>query len=1123
VTGREGTLHALLEAQARRTPAAIAILAPGRAPLTYGRLHAEVIAAARALEGLGLGPGDRVASALEAGPEAAIVFLGVTAIATFTALHPAALDGEVAFALEDLEIKALIVPVGSAGPARVAARDKGVPVIEIAPAGAESLVFTLAGEAHAPRGEARGLAGPDDEAMVLHTSGTTAKPKIVPLLQRNLYAAARAMAEALALTPSDRCLNVMPLFHIHGLSTVYGSIAAGASVACPPAFDPEAFLSWVEELAPTWTTAAPTIHYAIREAVKARPEVIARRRFRFLRSASAPMPPALITDLEELFGAPFVEAYGMTEACPPITNNRLPPGERKLGSVGPAVPGTEVVILDEGGRRLAAREVGEVAVRGPSVMSGYARGPRDGEHDGAAALADGLFRTGDQGYLDEHGYLFITGRLKEIINRGGEKVAPREVDEALLAHPAVAEAVAFAMPHPRLGEDVAAAVVLRAGHEASPRALQAFVGDRLAAFKVPRVIVGVPAIPRGATGKLQRRGLAEALGLTARARVAGASAAVLTSEAAPRSDMEARLMELFAEFLGAPEVGPDDDFFRLGGDSLLGLRVLSRLREETGVTLAMRDLFLAPTSAELAARALAASPEASAQGWQGSAPIPPLTPGATAPLSFAQESFWFLDQIDPRNAAYNVYRAVHLEGPLEPARLEHALAAIVRRHAALRTTFPTIDGEPRRAETPAEEASVALSRVDLCALPVDARLTEAERLAAEEAARPFDLARGPLFRATLLTLDPAVHVLVITAHHAVIDLWSVGVLFRELGVLYASSVRGEMAKLPELPIQHGDFAAFQRRQAPHFAEHLAYWKAQLEGLPPPLDLPTDRPRAEARTSRGARRFFDLPKATATALRAHCRREGLTLFTALLAAFQMLLARVTGQRDVIVGSPIVGRGRPELEGLIGIFSNTLVFRGDLTDDPSFRRVTGRAREAVVCAFAHQDLPFDKLVEGVRPADNRARMPLFQVNFRVQRDAVAADALPGLRARFLKIANGMAKFDLALEFSEASDGISGFIEYRTELFEAATIDRLLADLLTLLAAVTADPDVKLSALALATTPRAAAAKAEAAPPRRPEAPKLPSLREARRRAVDLSQENDAGELARADAGPARKPPS
>lgn len=1119
MTGGEGTLHELLESQARRDPAAIAILAPGRAPLTYGRLHAEALAAARALEAFGIGRGDRVASALETGPEAAVAFLGVTAIATFTAVNPASLEGEVAFTLEDLGIKSLIVPAGSGAPARAAARAKGIPVIDLAPSAVEAGVFTLTGEARGPCTAARGLAGPDDEAMVLHTSGTTAKPKVVPLLQRNLYAAARAMRAVLALAPSDRCLNVMPLFHIHGLSTVYGSIAAGASVACPPAFDPEAFLAWVEELSPTWTTAAPTIHHAIREAVKARPEVIARRRFRFLRSASAPMPPSLITELEGLFGAPFVEAYGMTEACPPIANNRLPPGERKLGSVGPAVPGTEIVILDEAGLRRRAREVGEVAVRGPSVMRGYERAPAEGE----AALVDGLFRTGDQGYLDEDGYLFITGRLKEIINRGGEKVAPREVDEALLAHPAVAEAMAFSTPHPRLGEDVAAAVVFRAGHEASPRELQAFVGARLAAFKVPRVIVIVPAIPRGATGKILRRGLADALGLTTRPPAAGIEPTALAVPRGPQSEPTALVAALFAEALGVPEVSPGDDFFRLGGDSLLGLRVLSRLREERDVSLAMRDLFLAPTPTELAARVVVAAREAVGQTGQGSAPIPRLAPGAEAPLSFAQESFWFIDQLDPRSAAYNVYRAAHLEGPLDPARLEQSLTALVRRHASLRTMFPTVDGGPRRVEIPAAEASVALSRVDLRALPAASRLPEAERLAAEEAGRPFELARGPLFRATLLALDPAAHVLVITAHHAVIDLWSVGILFRELGVIYEALGRGEVAKLPELPIQHGDFAAFQRQQASLFAAPLAYWKQQLEGLPPPLDLPTDRPRAEARTSRGARRFFDLPEATASALHALCRREGLTLFTALLAAFQMLLARVTGQRDVIVGSPVVGRGRPELEGLIGIFSNMIVFRADLTDDPSFRRVTGRAREAIVGAFAHQDLPFDKLVEGVRPADNRARMPIVQVSFRVQRDAVAEDVLPGLRARFLKIANGMAKFDLALELSDVSGRISGFVEYRTELFDAATIERLVGDWMTLLAAVTADPDAKLSSLPLVMTPRPVAAKAEATAPRLPEAPKLPSLRGARRRAVDLSPARPAIEPAASEVEPDRKPPS
>ena len=372
---------------------------------------------------------------------------------------------------------------------------------------AGALALTLDGEPIAS-GEPS-YASPDDVALVLHTSGTTARPKIVPLLQRNLAASAGNIATSLALGPTDRCLNVMPLFHIHGLiAAVLATLGSGGSVACTPGFDGFRFFQQLQALRPTWYTAVPTMHQLILQRNERSADVIAASKLRFIRSSSAALPPSVMQRLEEVFGAPVIEAYGMTEASHQMAANPLPPAERKPGSVGIGT-GLEITVLDEAGSELPQGETGEVSIAGPSVTSGYEANPEAN----ASAFSGRWFRTGDQGYLDRDGYLYLTGRLKEVINRGGEKVSPREVDEVLLAHPAVEQAVAFAIAHDKLGEDVAAAVILAEGSSASEAELRRYAAEHLADFKVPRKIMLVDEIPKGPTGKLQRIGLAAQLGL----------------------------------------------------------------------------------------------------------------------------------------------------------------------------------------------------------------------------------------------------------------------------------------------------------------------------------------------------------------------------------------------------------------------------------------------------------------------------------------------------------------------------------------------------------------------------------------------------------------------------------
>lgn len=490
----------------RAAPAdAIALTAPGRPPMTYGDLNDFVARIHRQLAAKGIGAGDRVAIVLPNGPEMASSFLAVASGLSAAPLNPAYRQAEYEFYLSDLMPKLVLVEAGSENPVRAAADRLGIAVAELqVGANARAGDFALWQE------EAGCLPpSPDHEALVLHTSGTTSRPKVVPLSQANVFASAGNIATTLRLTPADHCLNIMPLFHIHGLmAVVLASVTAGASVCCTSGFNALRFFGLAADEKPTWYSAVPTMHQAILQRAERNPEAVEALKLRFVRSSSASLPPAVFKALHQTFNCPVIEAYGMTEAAHQMASNPLPPGEQKPGFVGkPAGP--EIRILDKEGETALTGTEGEVCIRGDNVTAGYENNPAAN----AASFVHGWFRTGDQGYLDDAGYLKITGRIKEIINRGGEKVSPLEVDDVLLEHPAVQQAVTFGMAHKSLGEEVAAAIVLVEGASLAPSELQAFAAASLAPYKVPKKIVILDEVPKGATGKVQRIGLAKLLGL----------------------------------------------------------------------------------------------------------------------------------------------------------------------------------------------------------------------------------------------------------------------------------------------------------------------------------------------------------------------------------------------------------------------------------------------------------------------------------------------------------------------------------------------------------------------------------------------------------------------------------
>jgi amino acid adenylation domain-containing protein len=1030
-----GTVRGLLLAQAAQTPDAPALLAPGRAPLSYSRLLEQVDGTLAALHARGIRRGNRVATVLPNGPEAAAAFLSVAAGAVCAPLNPAYREAEFDFYLSDLEPKAMIVEHGAASPAIAVAEARGIEILYLHPLEKEPAgSFFIEGPEPARMGPLE-AAEARDVALVLHTSGTTSRPKQVPLTNANLCHSARHIQRALDLTAADRCLNVMPLFHIHGLAAaVLASLASGSSVVCTPGFYAPRFFEWLAEFEPTFYTAVPTMHQAIlaragREAV--------RSSLRFIRSCSAALAPQVMAELELLFSVPVIESYGMTEAAHQMASNPLPPGRRKPGSVGRAA-GPEIAIMDEAGSLLMPCQTGEIVIRGPNVMAGYESNPSANQ----SAFSAGWFRTGDQGRLDEEGYLFISGRTKEIINRGGEKISPREIDEALLDHPAVAQALAFAAPDARLGEEVAAAVVLKPGAHASEAELREFASRRLADFKVPRIVVLLNEIPKGPTGKPRRIGLASKLGLDRPCETARPEAVYV----APRTPSEELLARLWREVLGRKRAGVRDNFLDSGGDSLLAAQLLARMAEAAGSAPPLLYLFDNPTI-----EALAAWVDSNGRR-PGEAPITHDSSGTEAPLSSAQQRFWFLDQYEQDRSAYVHCTACRLKGRLDVTGLRRALDRIVERHEVIRTTYHERGGLPYAVVEPPRP--VELQVVDVNSLD------EARALAATQSRQRFDFTRDLMIRPMLLRLAPDDHVLLFTRHHIASDGWSAEVFARELAALYGNG------SIPDLAIQYSDYARWQkaRYETGAWDDQVAYWKQRLAGSPPVLRLPADRPRPPRQTFAGGQETFLLPPELTVRLEELARGEQSTLFMALAAAFKVLLHRYSGATDILVGCPAAGRGRLETEPLLGPFLNTLVLRTSLSGDPTFRELLARVREAALGAYAHQELPFEKLVEALQPERSLSHSPLFQVFFQFRNMPFDPPRFAGLECEPVEFEPGTAQFDVAVEATPAGGSLRVALTYNSDLFERETARRMAGHYRALLEAVARDPALPVSAIPL-----------------------------------------------------------
>jgi amino acid adenylation domain-containing protein len=893
------------------------------------------------------------------------------------------------------------------------------------------------------------VGSPGDVAYVIHTSGSTGTPKGIAVQHAPAVNLISWVNRTFGVGPHDRLLFVTSLCFDLSVYDVFGTLAAGGTVhvASEEALREPAHLVRMlrEEPITIWDSAPAALQQLapLFPAGEARP-------LRLVMLSGDWIPVPLPDQVRQAFpGTQVMSLGGATEAT--VWSNWYPVDE--VDPRWPSIPYGRPIsnaryhILDEGLLPCPIGIPGDLYIGGECLCVGYARQP---ELTAASFLPDPftakpgarLYRTGDRARFFRDGNLEFLGRADQQVKIRGYRIELGEIEVALLRHPAVREVVATVWDG-----RLVAYVVLDPTDRSDPAdrtsAFAAWLRDRLPQYMLPSAFVRLDAMPMTANGKLDRKALP-----------APEWGAEEGSYEAPSDPVEETLAELWAELLGLDRVGVRDNFFTLGGHSLLATQLMSRLRGAFGVELQLRELFDAPTIVELARTVRARQEEAS----PAPPPLVPVPRGGALPLSFAQQRLWLINQLEPGSPAYNIPLAVRLAGEVAPGLVERVFVEVIRRHEALRTTFADPAGRPVQViSRPDDPLRLVLPVIDLEHLPDLAREAAMRALLGEEAQRPFDLLCGPLLRLRLVRLAETEHLLMITLHHIVADGWSMGVLLREVAALYEAFSEGRLSPLPALPVQYADFAVWQRSwlQGAVLEAQLAYWKRQLAGAPAVLELPLDHPRPALQTFRGATRPIALPSALSDGVRELGRSEGVTPFMALLAAWTVLLGRHARQEDVVLGMPTAGRNRRELEDLIGFFVNTLVLRTDLSGAPAFCDVLERVRATVLDALAHQDLPFERLVEELVPERDLSRSPLFQVLFALQNAPVGNLSVPRLSLQPVAVDSRSAKLDLTFTLGEGPSGFSGTLEHNVDLFDSATAERLLARFVALLEGAVAEP--------------------------------------------------------------------
>ncbi len=1083
--GAERCLHEIFAEQARRAPGAPAVVM-GVASLTYGQLDRQADRLARRLRGLGVAPEGVVGVCLERSPDLVVALLGVLkAGGAYLPLDPAYPEERLSFLCTDAAVRALVAE------RRPAAGFQGL----------EPVYIDEMEEWEEPDGPpAESAVGPENLAYIIYTSGSTGRPRGVQVTHGNVCRLLAATASWFGFGPED----VWTLFHSYAFDfsvwEIWGALAYGGSLVVVPhrvSRSPESFYELLVEEGVTVLNQTPS---AFRQLMRAAEEMGESRdlALRWVIFGGEALEIQSLRPWVERHGASrprLVNMYGITETTVHVTYRPLSEADIRGGGgsvIGGPIPDLELRVLDAGLEPQPLGVPGELSVAGTGLARGYLNHPeRTAERfvpdPWGRAPGARLYRSGDLVRRLAEGDIEYLGRIDHQVKVRGFRIELGEIEAALASEPGVREAVAIVREDAPGDHRLVAYVVGGPVGFPDPGALRAALERKLPEPLLPSAIVPLPSLPLTVNGKLDRQALP----------APGEAREELAASGLPlaRTPIEEMLCGIWEEVLRLPRVGRAENFFALGGHSLLATRVVLRVRQELGVELPLGLLFERPTVA-----ALAAAVERSLRGGEEIA-APPIVPeehGVDLPLSFAQRRLWFADRLLPGSPLYNVPLAVRLAGRLEPrgvAALGAAIAEVVRRHEVLRTVFETTTGdEPLAVVLPA--AAAELPVVDLSSLAPPLGRATAERLLEAAARRPFELATGPLLRALLVRRDEAGHELLINVHHIASDGWSNDLLASELGTLYRAFSADRPSPLPDLPVQYGDFALWQRRwlSGDVLEALLAAWRRRLAGRTPELDLPGDRARPPVRSYRGGRVALALPGEFARGIDGLSRQHRVTLFMTLAAGLATLLGRYTGQTDLSLGTPVANRGRSEIQQLIGFFVNTLVLRCDLSGDPGFAELLGRVHAVALDAFAHQDLPFEKLVEEIAPERDPARTPLFEVLLVLQNNVrPRLDLGPGLAAAIEPLAVGTAKFDLTFALEEAAGrGFAFRIEYSTDLFDPATVLRLAGHFETLLVAAIAEPGCRLSALSLlAPAERQQLVEWSARPSRRSERPVLHEL--------------------------------
>ncbi|MEH2123776.1 amino acid adenylation domain-containing protein [Nostoc sp.] len=1051
-------IHQLFEEQVARTPNAVAVVFENE-HFTYHELNTRANQLANYLRSLGVGADTLVGICVERSLDMVVGLLGILkAGGAYVPLDPEYPQDRLSFMLENAQVKVLLTQQH---------------LVNKLPE--HSAIICLDSDRETI--EQNGNSNPVNTATsgnlvyVIYTSGSTGKPKGAGVYHRGFLNLVNWLVTDYQFTSKDSTILISSLSFDLTHKNIFAPLIIGGILNLPPdGFDPSYILDVISKQRVTWVNCTPSTFYSILTSVDDSFAKTRSLRYVFLGGEPISIPSLLSWQNSPYCSAKIVNSYGPTECadvCSAYTVEQPKDFLNKSIPIGKPLANIKLHIVDQNLQLVPVGVIGELCIAGIGVGMGYINDlQRTNEKFISNPFSDDeserLYKTGDLvRYLDD-GNIEYLGRIDNQVKIRGFRIELGEIETVLNTHPQIQQAVVVAREDNR-GDKRLVAYLAATDRSLTTYQLREFLKHQLPEYMVPSAIVILESLPLTPSGKVNRRALPKP------DLQSGADKYV-----APRTPIEEMLAQIWAQVLKVEQIGIHDNFFELGGHSLLATQVISRLRQAFGVELPLRCLFESPVLAQLSESVeLARHNHKSPMAF----PIEPVSRSQELPLSFAQTRLWFLDQLESGSSIYNIPFAVSVNGCLHLAALEMALHEICRRHEVLRTIFPIVNGSPVQAI--ASTPSLTLSVIDLQQSEKE-QFHEVKRLIAEEVERPFNLSKAPLVRVTLLRLGEASHVLLLVMHHIISDGWSIAIFMQELSALYEAFSQGVPSlrsrsvsqtdathsyslllqrgtPLPELPIQYADFAVWQRQwlQGEVLETQLNYWKQQLAGAPPLLELPTDRPHPPVQTFRGNSESFVLNHHLTQQIKRLSQQSGATLFMTLLTGFAILLSRYSNQEDIVVGTPIANRNRSELEPLIGLFVNTLVLRTDLSGNPSFEELLNRVRQVALDAYAYQDVPFEQLVEVLQPERSLSHNPLFQVMFILQNAPLGKLELPDLSLTPLEINNVTVKFDLILLMSETKDGLTGVLEYNSDLFEATTIRRMVEHLQILLAGIATNP--------------------------------------------------------------------